>query len=375
MANTSHYGFTLFEGSDHPTWLTDWNNTITAIDNALYRIATGGGDLPDLTEVVARLQALEGRVDSDELRLNVVEGDIVDILSSLSTVSSDLSALATRVTTAESDIDTLETAVNTTLPAQIQTINDSITGILSSISSLDTRVTALETSSDSEEVFEWTLSDYIYIKNNITPSTITIPANSIVMCTGDPRKYFNFIPYPEGVDWDDLSPNNFEDFPCDFYFTATWYYAGFYVKNTLSLDYITQSSDTSSNGMAIFTHTRCKLKKVAIVSRQFYIDNPTLSFTNPAGSSKMYIVRSTYGSLVTPSYGFPKIVNAQNNEVEGRILFKNVFNILPLYNSSSDPSASGTIFCLKDGYTFSIADLSVTQDTSKSIIYEIEPVT
>ena len=161
MATTSHYGFTLFEGSDHPTWLTDWNNTITAIDNAIYRIATGGGDLPDLTEVVARLQALEGRVDSDELRLNVVEADIVDILSNLSTLSSDLSALAIRVTTAESDIDTLETAVNTTLPAQIQSINDSITGILSSISSmtsdisanataingLDSRVTALEQSS------------------------------------------------------------------------------------------------------------------------------------------------------------------------------------------------------------------------------------
>ena len=145
MATTSHYGFTLFEGSDRPTWLTDWNNTITAIDNALYRIATGGGDLPDLTEVVARLQALEGRVDSDELRLNVVEGDIVDILSSLSTVSSDLSALATHVTTAESDIDTLETAVNTTLPSQIQSINDSITGILSSISSMTSDISGLDT--------------------------------------------------------------------------------------------------------------------------------------------------------------------------------------------------------------------------------------
>ena len=206
MANTSHYGFTLFEGSDHPTWLTDWNNTITAIDNALYRIATGGGDLPDLTEVVARLQALEGRVDSDELRLNVVEGDSVAILSDLSTVSSDLSALATRVTTAESDIDTLETAVNTTLPAQIQSINDSITGILSSISSmtsdisgLDTRVTALENAgSDSEETIYFPV-DYLYVHSMALEVDYSIDGNKckkgdlIVVASSDSSALSNVL--------------------------------------------------------------------------------------------------------------------------------------------------------------------------------------
>ena len=151
MANTTHYNLKLFESTDHPTWLTDWNDTITNIDNALYRIATGGGDLPDLTEVVARLQALEGRVDSDELRLNVVEGDIVSILSDLQTIRDDITALASRVTVNESDIADLKTQANTTLPGQISAINDSITGIIASVSAnttaisgLDTRVTALE---------------------------------------------------------------------------------------------------------------------------------------------------------------------------------------------------------------------------------------
>ena len=144
MSSTQHYHFTLFESSDKPTWLTDWNNTISAIDTALYNIASGGGDLPDLTEVVARLQALEGRVDSDELRLNQVEGNIVDILADIQTLESDLSALGERVTDAEGDIADLETEVNINIPGQIQAINTSISEILTNYTALDGRVTALE---------------------------------------------------------------------------------------------------------------------------------------------------------------------------------------------------------------------------------------
>ena len=155
MASTQHYHFTLFESSDKPTWLTDWNNTISAIDTALYNIASGGGDLPDLTEVVARLQALEGRVDSDELRLNQVEGNIVDILADLQTLESGLSALAERVTDAEGDIADLETEVTINIPGQIQAINTSISGILTNYTALDGRVTALEQSGGGSEVLFW----------------------------------------------------------------------------------------------------------------------------------------------------------------------------------------------------------------------------
>lgn len=129
MATTQHYGFTLFTADDHPTWLSDWNTTMTNIDSAIYRISTGGGDLPDLSEIVARIQALEGRVDSDELRLNQVEGDVVDILDDLQTIQNDITTIESNMTTMQGNIDTLDYTVNNTMAGQITTISNNVSSI------------------------------------------------------------------------------------------------------------------------------------------------------------------------------------------------------------------------------------------------------
>lgn len=150
MAYTPHYHLTLFESADKPTWLNDWNNTIAAIDTALYNISSGGGELPDLTEVVTRLQALEGRVDSDELRLNQIEGyistmqdDIAAVQASITSLSEELSATNANVTNVADDLSTLSGSVDT-LASTVSGLSTRVTDAEGNITSLDGRVTALE---------------------------------------------------------------------------------------------------------------------------------------------------------------------------------------------------------------------------------------
>ena len=139
MSSTQHYHFTLFESTDKPTWLTDWNTTISAIDTALYNIASGGGDLPDLTEVVARLQALEGRVDSDELRLNQAEGYISDMQDTIAQIQVAISDLESADTLMAADIGVIR--------EDLATLTTNLSAVSGSVSALNTRVTALEESS------------------------------------------------------------------------------------------------------------------------------------------------------------------------------------------------------------------------------------
>lgn len=161
---TQHYGFKLFEAAEKPTWLNDWNTTMTKIDTTIARITGGGGDTPDLSELTQRVQALEGRVDSDELRLNVVEGDIVSMLETLSGVQAAISSLTSDVSSLRSDLtsglaglqtslDNLSTTVGSistaldTLSGRVTTAEGTITQQGSDISDLDTRVTTLENAS------------------------------------------------------------------------------------------------------------------------------------------------------------------------------------------------------------------------------------
>ena len=150
---TSHYQLTLFESDDKPTWLEDWNHTMTQLDEILYRISSGGGDLPDLSEVVARLQALEGRVDSDELEINEIQGyistiqaDITAINETISGIQSDISSVQSDVSGLTSDLETLSETVGT-LSTSLSSLSTRVGTAETNISGLDTRVTALENAS------------------------------------------------------------------------------------------------------------------------------------------------------------------------------------------------------------------------------------
>ena len=149
---TTHYQLTLFESDDKPTWLEDWNHTMTQLDEILYRISSGGGDLPDLSEVVARLQALEARVDSDELEINEIQGyistiqaDITAINETISGIQSDISSVQSDVLGLNSNFGTLSETVGT-LSTSLSSLSARVGTAENNISGLDTRVTALENS-------------------------------------------------------------------------------------------------------------------------------------------------------------------------------------------------------------------------------------
>lgn len=243
---TTHYGFKLFESADKPTWLESWNQTMTDIDQALYNISTGGGDLPDLTEVVQRIQTLEGRMTSAELRLNEDEGaisDMQDSLEELSGLASRLSTLESTVTNNTSRISTLETTVSnnttriTTVETNLGTVTNTDIPTLQSgisqaqaqnttqdqqISGLDTRVTNLEGASGggSEYLGLWAVfymwspstgtkyicdglpstpnttsmaqvGDYVLIGNTYSQDTQSSPVNMVKIADGTSRITFN----------------------------------------------------------------------------------------------------------------------------------------------------------------------------------------
>ena len=61
MRRTLHYNYPLFDASDKPSWLTDWNETVTKIDEKLFQIATASGDTSTLQQ---EIDALRDKLDA-----------------------------------------------------------------------------------------------------------------------------------------------------------------------------------------------------------------------------------------------------------------------------------------------------------------------
>lgn len=125
MQTTLHFSFPIFESSDKPSWLADWNSTVTKIDNKLYEVSIGNcGEqvLHDLEEAIAEMNEVVGRVDTLNTQVTTLTGDVETI--------------NTQVTTLTGDLETLQSVVNG--------ISDTITIINDAIDSLDNRVDGVE---------------------------------------------------------------------------------------------------------------------------------------------------------------------------------------------------------------------------------------
>ena len=75
MNRTAHYGLPLFEATDKPSILVDWNETMAELDNALFTIATGGD-----TSVVDAITALQQAVASINSQITVINQTLGDTL-------------------------------------------------------------------------------------------------------------------------------------------------------------------------------------------------------------------------------------------------------------------------------------------------------
>ena len=61
MRRTLHFNYPLFDASDKPSWLTDWNETVTKIDEKLFQIATASGETSTLQQ---EIDALRDKLDA-----------------------------------------------------------------------------------------------------------------------------------------------------------------------------------------------------------------------------------------------------------------------------------------------------------------------
>lgn len=101
MQYTPHIRLPLFESADKPTWLYDWNETMTKLDDVIYQI--NSSDIPaEVAELVSRVNALERTVsqhttDITELQdqATSILGDINQIMSIIPSSASPTNKLAT----------------------------------------------------------------------------------------------------------------------------------------------------------------------------------------------------------------------------------------------------------------------------------------
>ena len=77
MNRTLHYGLPLFEATDKPSILVDWNETMAELDNALFTIATGGDT--SVVDAITALQQAVASINSQITIINQTLGDTLDV--------------------------------------------------------------------------------------------------------------------------------------------------------------------------------------------------------------------------------------------------------------------------------------------------------
>lgn len=87
MQYTPHIRLPLFESADKPTWLYDWNETMTKLDDVIYEI--NSSDIPaELAELVSRVNALERTVSQHTSDITELQDQATSILSDINLIMS-----------------------------------------------------------------------------------------------------------------------------------------------------------------------------------------------------------------------------------------------------------------------------------------------
>lgn len=117
--NTAHYNLPQFIGTDTPGWLTDVNQAMTAIDNAIYgraeQITTLSGNLTNLT---ARVTTAEGDIDTLEGQTDSIADDLTSVTSRVTTAESNIAQNTTAISAVATTVNGLRyEIISTTIPA------------------------------------------------------------------------------------------------------------------------------------------------------------------------------------------------------------------------------------------------------------------
>lgn len=93
---TTNYSLPIFQATDKPAWLTDWNGAMGDIDTAI--------------------KAAQTAADNAQTTANTATGDISTINSSINTINSSLTSLTTNVNTNTGAINTINSLIGNGTP-------------------------------------------------------------------------------------------------------------------------------------------------------------------------------------------------------------------------------------------------------------------
>lgn len=116
---TTNYHLPIFIGTDIPSWLVDWNNAMTALDNAIGEALLAGqtaeADVSALESTVTAIQtavtALTASVNDNTTDITDLKGQMVAYTQIVNQLTADVQNLATRVDTAEGTVGTVYSGI------------------------------------------------------------------------------------------------------------------------------------------------------------------------------------------------------------------------------------------------------------------------
>jgi len=119
-ATTRYYGLPIFEADDKPSYLTDWNGTMTEIDSLLKAqhddIEANKGDILGLLTRQSRLEnalnSLDVIAQTLSNHLSLAESDIQTIKNTLIQIDTEVKNTSSRVTALTTRVENLESRAN-----------------------------------------------------------------------------------------------------------------------------------------------------------------------------------------------------------------------------------------------------------------------
>ena len=162
MNHTQYFNFPLFEETDKPSWLTDWNGLVTALDNDLETlrssILANSGEITAIGTSISRINN-----DIDELKIVTdtlttstenLMGSVNIIQNTLLQIDSEVKSLSTRITD-------LDSSVGARLTELENSVEDIITNISSFRNEFETFLNAIVKEYNSGDYYQ--KYDFVYI--------------------------------------------------------------------------------------------------------------------------------------------------------------------------------------------------------------------
>lgn len=145
---TTNYSLPIFQATDKPAWLTDWNGAMGDIDTAI--------------------KAAQTAADNAQTTANTATGDISTINSSINTINSSLTSLTTNVNTNTGAINTINSLIGNGTPT---TTDQTIIG---AINELHADITGGGTDIDADNI------DYDNTTSGLTATDVQAAIDEVV---------------------------------------------------------------------------------------------------------------------------------------------------------------------------------------------------